>query len=589
LIARYHRHMKKFFLAVLMLGLVGGGVGWWMTRVKRAITGVHETFGDRYDIGSWKVLASHTDDPNAYYALVRGLELRTNTCVRGTTDEPIDVAIEGLTKHPPSGEMWFKTLARARGNYQNAAKWKPLLDAAGKDPQLRPALLGQVRYLAANYCTTALDETLEDLLTRAEKIAPLTDDEGRAALLRYKLREVAPPAPIKKRLDVPADDDVEGRALVRLVAAETSVEGIDNAKEMDRFIAIAGPIWAKKPPPFSDKAIETIAFWAKNSWSPAIGLGRILPPAAQKQVAAQGAPPGFMSSLAVTGNAKVDAMTELFASLISRDDKEPDYQKDSLYINRIPKVQDRDTAAYEAAMALGHDAVKPLLKSLSSNQPRSVFTAARALAKLDPAALVEAAMPAFGTFDTGVKMKFSAGMLADSSLVPSATLVALKDVKGEAADVAFFRALSSPDPSMASYATQALDQRLSGEGFVDGVLRFLSRRTEFDAWELTQVENAIVAKKGAGPAVARNLKRLLDEQGGDPARVFWALKIVSLKACARVCGKDAVPVLEKYALDGGAFSDVKTQTRNGQAVGTPTKTSVSFASLAQTALAHAKR
>jgi hypothetical protein len=109
------------------------------------------------------------------------------------------------------------------------------------------------------------------------------------------------------------------------------------------------------------------------------------------------------------------------------------------------------------------------------------------------------------------------------------------EVYGAAAknSLPFMLALSVPDAAFSTHASAALRRTLSSDQFADALFRFLAQRESFAVWEVDLYEDALTSFDGVGPAITRNLRRLLEEAGGQPQKVSWIHKVIGLSALRR--------------------------------------------------------
>ena len=97
--------------------------------------------------------------------------------------------------------------------------------------------------------------------------------------------------------------------------------------------------------------------------------------------------------------------------------------------------------------------------------------------------------------------------------------------------------------------------------------------------------NAITGYKDVAPAVARNLKILLDQADSVPDGVFWIHKVIALKTLEQTGAPEQIPLLEVFVRDKSSYLQTYRQEA-GSASGTSDATpeTVYFADVAEKAV-----
>jgi hypothetical protein len=257
--------------------------------------------------------------------------------------------------------------------------------------------------------------------------------------------------------------------------------------------------------------------------------------------------------------------------------------------NQSPsRVEKREIAALEKT---GEEPLPPLLKLYRSTRNwRVIRAAAEVLARGKPAALAKIAVqelvpmePMARVFQNGEKVNMTDYGTAGRRVAHA--LIQL-EVHGAAAKnpMPFMLALSVPDAAFSTHASAALRRTLSSDQFADALFRFLAQRKRFAVWEVDLYEDALTSFKGVGPAITRNLGRLLEEAGGKPQKVSWIHKVIALNSLRDVGDATAVATLRDFARDPGTYSYVVTTVDSEGRKRGARNTTKRFSELAQAAL-----
>ena len=98
------------------------------------------------------------------------------------------------------------------------------------------------------------------------------------------------------------------------------------------------------------------------------------------------------------------------------------------------------------------------------------------------------------------------------------------------------------------------------EQATDGLFMFMAEKDRFAHSEIDTYESLLVGYgSAASPAIARNLERLLTKHK-NPTKVYWALKLVALRALQRVGTSQAAPTVKKFLAARDAYVNVTTKT-----------------------------
>ncbi len=255
---------------------------------------------------------------------------------------------------------------------------------------------------------------------------------------------------------------------------------------------------------------------------------------------------------------------------------------------RKPGVLRHSEAYVDGLARLGVDAVAPLLRAWRGGQA-PVGAWAQALARIHAGrfaretvrALIDYEPLAWSFIIRRQGAKADRERFDQLQIASLRALEALASVADPAADVAFVAALACPDSGIEEYAATTLRKRLDGDRFADALFGYLATRPSFQVREVELYERVLTSYAGVGPAIVRNLERLL-ERAGSPDRVSWIHKVIGLQSLAKVGGPDSAALLKRYAQDATSYEYVETVTRGTKT--TESRRTVKFADLAQQAL-----
>jgi hypothetical protein len=588
--------MRKAGIVLGALALVVAGVLGYLqlTRLTRYIASVKENPFRSAEL-AW--LAEHADDVRVQALFGERLaELAKEAqCAYGSKSH-VEPVVRGLAKNPPPTSDAFHRQVVALWAHFHEVDLAPLLQRIPDGPLRDGAVVTELHRLAqssdyrADPCFDRIVGALE-----ARKAAPdaAYADAVVSAGIHYRHAGVA------RLLDKLAGSPLLPPAVAHGIV-EVGTRGWPGKDTLERLKALV----QKARPPVDDQVAGAILALWRGGLTEVLDLARALGPGAAQPLrqaveALNGTPKRAHAQvlLAKLGWGEpvspADAAREVMAIVEqlrfaqeARERNAMSYERGDYSLLTWAKIND---ATVESLVALGPAAVAPLKDVLTYNPRDVVGHAARALARLDAAALSARVVQGFDELERSwalfkPKPGEPIGGLASWGYLVTEGMSALVSIEGEAAEVAFLRALASSIPQLSDWAGNVLEKRLGCDRRGDAFFRFLASRSSFSLGTVQAYEQSLAAY-GAQvvPSVVASLEALL-VKAGNPAKVPWVHKVIAFHVLAKVGDRRAVPVLEKYRADRSSYALTRTAyDRRGEA-GKSTSQTIYFATLCDEAL-----
>jgi len=581
--------IKKLLLAfvVLVVLAVAGVWAWWTaTEVDRKLADFNRAswVSDQ----DWDWMSSHGGDPRVQRAMVERLEKAGNSNPAFIEDygkRELDHIGQVLKAHPPTIDDGFlRTLAKVvvAKDYPDVGKWFP---AYASSPAVASELLAQLQDMTKSYYRWSefpnlLEKNygvLEDELD-AHKVP---DDDARvAAETRVSLRYGFPRCVEKvKRY---GDDPRVTAACVEHVIFMAGQSSYRSARDETERVMTA--LAARKPEP-TDALLDAICRYGGNketdavvkAWGPAA-----LPKLAARRDAQKDEWIKTQASalLARTGGGGAGDVAPILQELTRWLPPPSPSLSDDTPISPLFETTDwGKTNQYTidqslaSLIGIGPAGVEGLKRGLRDPHRPLVQVSAKALAKVDPKALIEEIRTALRLFGPQaqtlaelpmgqpVPASFMRETYTTEGRVVAEGLAALRELDKLPDDIdpLLRDAVSCPDSSVAQLAVDSLGKRLDTQRFVPSLFGYLSGKSRFSHDEIDFYVKSLTSRRDVAAVLLKTLDAMLGAAGGSPDRLPMIQKVVGLRAIAEVGDASAVPVLEKYAADRTGYRDIRTQ------------------------------
>jgi hypothetical protein len=598
------RVLLRLVQVAIVLGAIGGSgyaVWWNFTRVDRESKKLRNAMWVVYPGEETEYLVEHADDPRVTEAFWAQLERICEQAKSGSKDSnkpELEQVLRAFDRRVPEPNDLFvacATRARVRLGLEKARSWVPGWE---KDARVTAELQKELVAFANvsgydGFSDKALADDFPIVLTELEARTVEPDAKAVDALVTIAVRRKLEAA--QKWASRRAGDGRVDDALARELAAQCGPTPDEKA------VAAAAKLLAARGVPPTDALVKLVCDAWSLTYSPElIDLARSWGQDGARRIRAYtDAIPGLRKEPLLL-LARIDPRVEDVPGILVISttgspfadrqgiDLDPTIAQQAPIDSRYaPNKYNEETR--KALVAIGAKAKAEIAKGLDHPCRSVAWASARALAEIEPAALVDGVesrielynrrYPALAVARESVNHSDpharSAARKVAGEVLPLAqgvaegllaleSMVGLADAEGKGtdrADLCFMRGLSSTEEGLAKYCAGVLKTRLDLDRFIDTLFRYLARKEQFKMAEVDVYESALTSKGELGcPGIVRNLEKLLAAAGGNPERVFWIHKAIGLRCLARVGDERALPILDAYSKDTGGYTHVSTKT-----------------------------